>query len=391
MASRSSRQKNASRVTREHALALLEDGARIENPTDELVAAAESLKAIGLISVHLREYVKCVEPRDRDFPPRNRNCQGNIYLEEGQDEDGDEICCPKCQRAVRPYALEKLRHRCLHTAVSQSGAITWIHDRLEKASASVRDLGDGTFRVDGFGDLGVVVCVVDADGYPDRKFNTRDYASTNPICYITINPRAAEARFLKDEWLCRTSLVDLVSGTVDLQRLLSDLAEAAPPGAISKVDIPVYAKGHVLIQPEEKPNAGRLFCVEVHNNSVLIDGQTVINPQAGPRLKLFRILWKQHLDDLSKGSPADSFTALGMRSLLKLMEDEGHRYTDETSLRKVINNLQSDIETAVKRKLGKPISREDVVQTCRMTSQSDSSGGYRLNPVSVAIRAPQTR
>lgn len=391
MASRSSRQKNASRVTREHAAALLEDGARIENPTDELVAAAESLKAIGMISVRLREYVKCVEPRDHDFPPRDRNCQGNIYLEEGQDEDGDEICCPKCQRAVRPHALKKLRHQCLQTTVLQEGAIAWIRARLEEASSSVRDLGDSAFHVSDFGDLGVVVCIVDVDGQGDNRFNVRDYAATNPICYITINPRAAEARFLKDAWLCRASLVDLVSDTVNLQKLLADLGEAGRPDAVGKADIPVFAQGHVLIQPEEKPNAGRLFCVEVHDNSVLIDGQTVINPQAGPRLKLFRILWKQHLDDLSKGIPAESFTALSMRRLLKLMEDDGHRYADETSLRKVINNLQSDIETAVKRKLGKPISREDVVQTCRMTSQSDSSGGYRLNPVSVAIRAPQTR
>lgn len=391
MGSRSSRQKSDSRVTREHAGILLEDGARIENPADELIAAGELLQGMGLVSVRIREYVKCVEPRDRDFPPRNRHCQGHIYLEEGQDEDADEICCPKCQRAVRPYALNKLRHRCLQSTVSQTGAIAWIRARLEDVSSSVRDLGDSAFHVGGFGDLGVLVCAVDADGRADSRFNVRDYAATNPVCYITINPQTAEARFLKDAWICRASLVDLVSGTVDLQELLSDLAEAAPPGAMSKVDIPVYAKGHVLIQPEAKPNPGRLFCIEVHENSVLINGKIVINPQAGPRLKLFRILWKQHLDDLLRGMPAESFTALSMRQLLKLMEGEGHRYSDETSLRKVINNLQSDIETAVKRKLGKPISREDVVQTCRMTSQSDSSGGYRLNPISVAVRAPQPR
>ncbi len=391
MASRSSRQKNASRIKREHAAVLLEDGTRLENPADALVAAAESLQAMGLLSFRIREYVRCAEPRDRDFPPRNRHCQGHIYLEDGQDEGADEICCPKCQRAVRPYALNKLRHRCLQTAVSQSGAITWIRAGLEGLSSSVRDLGDSTFHVSGFGDLGVIVCVVDADGRADSRFNVRDYAATNPIGYIVLNRRAAEARLSKDEWLCRASLVDLVSGTVDLQKLLSDLADAAPPGAMSKVDFPVYAKGHVLIQPEEKPNPGRLFCVEVHGNSVLIDGEIVINPQAGPRLKLFRILWKQHLDDLSTGAAAESFTSLNMRRLLKLMEDEGRRYADETSLRKVINNLQTDIETAVKRKLGKPIGREDVVQTCRMTSQSDSSGGYRLNPVSVTVRAPQAR
>lgn len=391
MASRSSQRRNASRITREHATALLEDGARIENPADDVLAAATALQGMGLIQFRAREYVKCVEPRDRDFPPRNRHCPGDIYLEEGQDEDGDEICCPKCQRPVRPFSLKKLRHHCLQTTVSQTGAVTWIRSRLEEVATSVRDLGDGAFHADGFGELGVVVCIVDADGRADGHFNTRDYAATNKVCYITLNPRVAEARLLKDDWLCRTSLVDLVTETTNLQQLLSELGSASRPNSLARVDIPVYAKGHVLTQPEEAPHPSRLFCVELQDNSVLIDGEIVVNPQAGPRLMLFRILWRQHLQDLSQGLPAESFTALSMRRLLKLMEEEGHRYADETSLRKVINNLQSDIETTVKRKLGKAISREDVVQTCRMTSQADTTGGYRLNPVSVAIRASQAR
>lgn len=389
MVSRSSLRKNASRVARDHAAALLEDGARIEKPSDELLTVAERLRDQGLIDFSIREYVNCSEPRDGDFPPRNRHCPGRIFLEEGQDEDGDEIRCPRCERPVRPYSLGKLRHRLLQTTVHQAGAIAWIRGRLEKLSTDVRDLGEGAFHVGGFGDLGVIVCVVDADGRADSRFNTRDYAATNPICYVTINPRAPEGRFLKDEWVCRAALVDLVTGAAELRKLLVDLAGSPAPKFVGKADIPVYAKGHVLIQPEEQPHPQRVFNVELCDDVVRVDGEIVVNPQAGPRLKLFRILWKQFVEDISKGRSPDDFAALNMRRLLKLMEDEGHRYDDETLLRKVINNLQTDMETAVKRKLGKPISREDIVQTCRMTSQSDTSAGYRLNPFSVAIRPPQ--
>lgn len=391
MASRFSPRKSDSRVAREHATALLEDGARIEKPSDELIAAAEQLHEQGLIDFSIREYVNCSEPRDRDFPPRNRHCQGRIFLEEGRDEDGDEIRCPKCERPVRPYSLGKLRHRLLQTTVRQAGAIAWMCRRLEKMSTDVRDLGDGALHVGGFGDLGVVVCVVDADGRVDTRFNTRDYAATNPVLYVTINPRVPDGRLLKDEWIRRAALVDLIVGDADLRKLLSDLAASPRPMSVCKADIPVYAKGHVLIQPEEKPRPERVFCIELHDNVVLIDGEIVVNPQAGPRLTLFRILWKQFLEDLSKGLPAHEFNALNMRRLLKLMEDQGRRYDDETSLRKVINNLQSDIETVVKRKLGRPIGREDIVQTCRMTSQADTAAGYRLNPFSVAIRPPRSR
>jgi len=386
MASRSSRLKNGSRVTREHAVALLEDGARIDGPSDALVGAANQLQDDGLIEARMREYVCCSEPRDRDFPPRNRHCDGRIFLDDGQDEDGDDIRCPRCERPVHPYRLDKLRHRVLQVSVQQVGAVAWIRTKLEGISSDVRDIGDGAFRVDGFGDLGVIVCVVDADGRPDSKFNTRDYAATNPICYITINPKAPEGRFIKDDWVCRTTLVDLILGTTDLRKLLSSVAESSPPNSVGKADLPVYAKGHVLIQPEETPHPGRRFHVELGDGVVRIDGEIVVNPQAGPRLKVFRILWKHFIEDLSKGLPANEFRAINMRRLLKLMEDEGHRYNDETSLRKVINNLQSDIETAVKRKLGLPISREDIVQTCRTASQADTAGGYRLNPSSVSIR-----
>lgn len=391
MQSQSSRQKNASRVAREHATALLDDGARIDNPCDRLVAAAEHLRSEGLIDFHLCEYVNCVEPRDADFPPRNRNCPGRINLEDGRDEDGDEIRCPSCDRPVRPYALGKLRHRMLRTTVSQSGVIAWVRTQLAGVSSEVRDVDESTFHVSEFGELGVMVCVVDADSRADSKFNTRQYATTNPICYVTISPRVPEGRFLKDEWVRRVALVDLLVGVADMRKYLTELAESSPPDSVGRVDIPVYAKGNVLIQPKERPRSDRVFCVELSESVVRIDGEIVVNPQAGPRLKLFRVLWRQFIKDLADGRSSDEFAALSMRQLLKSMKNEGHNYTDETSLRKVINNLQSDIETAVKRKLGKPIGREDVVQTCRMTSQSDTTGGYRLNPFSVAIRPLQTR
>lgn len=390
MASRSSRPKNASRVNREHAIVLLEDGARIEEPAADLLATAERLRAEGIIAFQVHEYVKCVEPRDRDFPPRNRHCTGHIVLVDGQDEHGDDIRCPKCERPVRPYSLAKLRHQILQVTLQRDGAIAWLIKRMGMIG-QIRDLGDGAFNVDGLGDMGVVVCVVDVDGRADSKFNKRDFAARSPVLYVTLNPKVAEGRFIKDDWLCRVGLVDLLCGAVDLQQALTDCAVASPAGSLKAIDVPVYAKGHVLTQPVEAPHVGRVFYVEMDASTVRVNGEIVVNPQAGPRLALFRILWNQFLADLSAQKSADEFTAMNMRKLLKAMAEADYSYDDETSLRKVINNLQNDVETAVKKKLGVPISREDIVQTCRMQGQSDSSGGYRINPSCVAIRPSQPR
>lgn len=385
MPSRSSPPKSGLPVSREHAALLLEDGARIESPPDALIAAAEHLRGCGLIDFRVSEYVLCVEPRDADFPPRNRNCAGRITLEDGQDEDGNEIRCPACDRAVRPYALNKRRQRVVQTSRSQPGVLSWVRARLEEVASAVTDVDGGAFRAEGFGALGVLMCVVDADG-PASRANSARFAATNHVCYVTMNSQVSDGRFLPDKWVCRLSLADLVSGSVDLRQVLTDLAAAPQPTSISTADPQVYAKGHVPVITEVKPKARRLFVVELGDNVVRVNGEVVVNTQAKPRLALFKLLWEQFVTDLSKGTPAADFTAFSVKKLMTAMKAAGHVYGDEGSLRKLINNLQSDIETAVKRKLGTPISREDVVETCRMEGQSDASGGYRLNPVSVAIR-----
>ena len=68
----------------------------------------------------------------------------------------------------------------------------------------------------------------------------------------------------------------------------------------------------------------------------------------------------------------------------------GKHIDDEMSIRRSINRLQTDIETAVKRKLGLPIDREDIIQTCRWKGQGEGDYGYRINPFTVAARPFQT-
>ena len=392
MASRSSPPKRAAlRLDREHVCRLLEDGARLDSPSPTLVSTAESLRSLGIIAFRQVEYVKCTDPRDGDFSGRKQPCAGQIFIEPGKDEDADDYQCPRCCRAVYPDHHRKQRHQMLQPSLRRIGAVQWLGTRLREVSSNVRELDDGSFHVDGFGDLGVIVCPVDADGCADSRFNTVSFAAHSPVLYVALNARVAEGRFKKDSWLRRVGLVDLLCGTVDLRQALAECVAVAVPQAVAAADVPVYAKGHVLIQPEEEPHKDRLFVVELDGKVVRVDGEIVVNPQAGPRLALFRILWSQFLQDLAAGKAPEDFTALNMKKLLKAMEEAGHRYDDETLLRKVINNLQNDIATAVKRKIGAPIDPQDVVQTCRTTSQSDTSGGYRINPFSVAIRPIQAR
>lgn len=387
MASRSSRRKSGSSVAPEHAARLLDDGRRIETPDEGLLEAAEHLRGLGLIEFVLHEYVVCADHRDRDIRYTNRTCNGRIYLRDGYDEDADDYRCPTCERVVLPITHAKRRHRELRVSVQQDGVLAWLKDKLADVDPDVRSLGEGAFQLPSLGQMGVHVYVVDLDGPSDHRLNDRDRAATEPTCFLAVNPRAFEGRFVSDEWIVRAGLAELVSGQTDLGELLERLAEQVPPATARKATIPVYAKGHVLNQPIEKPHPERLFVVTVEEKTVRVGGQIVIHAQGTQRRALFGVLWRRFLEDMAEELPANEFRAASIAELLDEMEADGQRYDDPDSLRKLINNMQADIEKALKKSQGLPISREDIIQTVRRAGQADGDHGYRINPISVAARA----
>jgi hypothetical protein len=390
MASRSSRRKSGSSVAPEHAARLLDDGRRIGAPDEGLLDAAGQLRGLGLIDFALHEYVVCADHRDRDIRYTNRTCNGRIYLRDGYDENADDYRCPACERVVLPDRSDKLRHPEMRVSICQHGVLAWLKETLAAIDPGTTDLGDGAFLMPGLGQTGVNVYVVDLDGPGDHRFNDRDRAATEPTCFIAVNPRAFEGRFVSDEWIVRASLADLVAGKADLKALMENLADGNAPAASRKATIPVYAKGHVLNQPIEKPHPERLFVVTVEEKTVRVGGQIVIHAQGTQRRALFGVLWRRFLEDLAEELPADEFRAASIAELLEDMEADGQRYDDPDSLRKLINNMQADIEKALKKSQGLPISREDIIQTVRKTGQADGDHGYRINPISVAARAFRT-
>jgi len=127
--------------------------------------------------------------------------------------------------------------------------------------------------------------------------------------------------------------------------------------------------------------------VECGPNTVVVEGETVVAPQAGTRFDVFRILWDQFLDDMRQAVLPEQHRLINIKDIIKEIEARTEKYVeDETSIRRTINRLQSDIETAIKKKLGLPIDREDIVQTCRWKGQGEGDFGYRINPFTVAAR-----
>jgi len=387
MASKSSRRKSGSSNNLDDCARLLCDGFAVDEPPEALVAASEHLRTLGLVEIQWKEYVCCADPQDGDFPPKNRYCRGRIYLDDALDEAGHDLRCPECERPVFPYQYRKRRHREMRTAVSAQGVLAYVPGRLQESAENVREIAAGTYRAEMNG-RDVTVCVVDYCG--DEKYLARDWARTNPTCYIVVNSKHGDEKFLDEAWVARVSLAQVVCGEVDFKKQLHEVAAAGPPQALRNASIAVYARGAPpIVEPVAPTQLKRRFVLECGPNTVRVEGEVVVAPQAGTRFDVFHILWRQFLEDLKAGSPPANFRALSVNDLDSRLQEEGTRHDDVTTIRRAINRLQDDIATALRKRLGLPIDRENIVQTCRSRGQEDKDYGYRINPFTVAARPYQ--
>jgi hypothetical protein len=359
----------------------------VDEPPEALVAASEHLRTLGLVEIQWKEYVCCADPQDGDFPPKNRYCRGRIYLDDALDEAGHDLRCPECERPVFPYQYRKRRHREMRTAVSAQGVLAYVPGRLQESAENVREIAAGTYRAEMNG-RDVTVCVVDYCG--DEKYLARDWARTNPTCYIVVNSKHGDEKFLDEAWVARVSLAQVVCGEVDFKKQLHEVAAAGPPSTVLNASVAVYARGAPpIVEPVAPTRLQRRFVVECGSKTVRVEDEVVVSPQAGTRFDVFHILWQQFLEDLRSECRPGEFHMVTVKDLDAKLQAEGTRHEDVATIRRAVNRLQDDIATAVKKKLGLPIDREDIIETCRWRGQDDKNYGYRINPLTVTARPYQ--
>lgn len=379
MASRSSRPKSSSSNRRELLALLLREGRSISDPTSSVLKAADDLRRSGLVVVERQEFVLCAEPTDRDFSrTKNRSCPGRVYLRQDADEAGHDYRCPECERVVFPAHFRKAQHLELQITVCPDAVIQYVRDQLSHDGLSVKAVSGGVFRLEGAG-RDVHVCI--ADLCADEQFLARDWARNQPTLYVVVDESTMGDRFLPEEWVTSNCLADVLCGQVDLVAAAKRLAQTGAPQQVINASVPLYATGpRPVVAARERDDAGRRFLVEVRKEAVRINGVEVTAPQAKLRFQVFDVLWRKFLEDLRDGKAPDQFRAAGLKELAEQLK------RDEDLIRRTVNRLQEDIETALKKKRGDPIGREDIIETVRRTGQLDIDFGYRINPRTVVAR-----
>lgn len=352
--------------------------------------AAEGLCARRIITTDLREFVRCANPEDGDYPPKNRYCNGLVYLDPRLIESGGELRCPDCERPMYPDHYHKRRFTELVTRVDREGIMAFLINGLEEGGIVAKPIVEGVLRLD-VGPEGVTLCV--AEFCQDQNYLSRERAIQHTTCFVAIDSRDFDERFLREEWIVRVALEDLISSRVDLNQLIRDMAAHGRPRAVANASVPVCERGPspVIIEAASRQPSERRFVVEVGDGIVRIEGVKVVAQQAGPRFILFRTLWQWFLDDFRNELAPSAYRFWPLEKLIEELElQTGKRCNDAMSVRRVVNNLQSDIQETLRQKRGLAIDRDDIVESRPWSGQGDKNFGYRINPFTVAVRPFQS-
>lgn len=388
MVSRSSRRKNASKSSPELLDKLLADGTQ-SRPSAELRVAADDLVERGIIALDERQYVRCANAEDtEDFRyVKNRNCRGRVYLEDGLDLYGDDYKCPDCDRPI--YPGKKKQYDEWRVRLLPNGVKAFVESALKEAGLTWKEKAPWGFRVD-VGDEEVWLCIVDF--CESCQHMTREWAvaNQNKALWLVVHPRGKTERFLQEDWLPVVSLSELLTGGASLNSLLQARAACNPATNLGNPSLPIYTKGRrhpATFETEMPPNPDRLFIVQVGDREVFVNSHRVIARQSSTAFAIFNILHKRFLARFAEDANDEDATAIPAKELCSLLyDDTGGEPASEESLGKAIGRIRQNIEKAIKKNTGMPIDECDVIETVRWKGIGEGEYGYRLNPVSVAIR-----
>lgn len=379
MVSRSSQPKSASSPRLEACRRLLEHGAVLDEPDAALVAVAEDLRRQGVLDFRSTTFVRCAEPRDRDFPPPIRDCPGRVEVDDGLDEECDELCCPECERPVYPLRFSKRQRPALMVELRPEGILAFLAG-LGGDSGPGRMVAPGVLRFD-IGLFGVTVVVVEY--CRDSRFLDRAWAMNQPCLYIAVSP-VAFARILPEDWLARVTLAELLAGPEKLADHLVQIAARSRPAGLLNPVTPVYTPFVPPILDAPVSVASRRFRVALATDGVRVEGVLVAPAKATALVDILAVLIQRFARSLETGAVPDLIT------IYDLADEIGRRRNREVedvdTIRRALNRLQATIADQIRKELGLPIDHDDVIEAVPF-SGAGKVYGYRLNPRTVLLMA----
>lgn len=214
------------------------------------------------------------------------------------------------------------------------------------------------------------------------------WVATQPTCYVLVNAKSARGHLVDERQLHHVLLANMICGDVDLVTAVRQAADSLSSVPIQHGVVPTHRRESTpsFATPKRLSMGEHRFEVALDHDTVWVEGVQVMGSRAGQRLVMFRLLWESFLEDLHCGKEPDEFRAYSLHAIRPLLESRLHKqYPDELTVRRMINRVQANLAKTMQRKLGLPIGREDIVETCAWKRQEATDFGYRLNPLCVVV------
>ena len=365
---------------------LLQDGHVVDEPTaGERAELARLENELELITVSWRKFFLCIDHNDdADLAYAwNRTCDQKLEVDTFGDEDDrrqreDDLRyeCPQCGRVHWPTR----RRRTLYDRAVISMPDSRVQAFFE---AIVLDIDPAAQRLDGVPAYRLQVdgreayaCLIDL--CTETRFATKNFATTNPIAYVTAAPRVFTNRHPEgQEWLQPLPLHELAQGgSAALKEKLIRRMENRGKSVAAEALARAYLPGR---RPEPRVHTRRvgIHDMVISAKVISLDGVEVLFSKAKMQMAVVSALADQHLADLRSQRAADQYRWMRAKALLKRLGDTTK--TDEAeAAAKYVGRARNEMAKRYEEETGIHVDPADIIQS--------SSKGYRLNPTQMSIR-----
>jgi hypothetical protein len=135
------------------------------------------------------------------------------------------------------------------------------------------------------------------------------------------------------------------------------------------------------VSPKIPRELNQKFKVTFIERRLSVNGVTIIHENAKWINCVFRVLLKQHLDDIYAGKPKDEYTFLSIKQITKALESEVRAIShQEQQVRGPIYKIRKCIKNAFD-----TAEINDFIEIRRNGGVDDKGFGYRLNPFKISL------
>lgn len=263
----------------------------IDAPSQQMLEPILKLQAHGFLDVQQQQYVRCVNPLDRDQQyVRNHNCNGRTYLSSEVDEEDYGYQCSDCERVIFPK--KKNKYECLELNPVPSAIKEYVHNLMRKLGCEIEEKPIGILRART--DSGEVqVCFIDWCRDPAALSSGYTHAATT--IYLVLDDRTYGRSVPKDAESFR--LVDLVLTDAHkrFQRRLRQIAkldDSVSGPAVLTASMPIPSPMPSPATPARGQNNIPLIPVPTGTGwsqiqFYLIDGETVAITVPGSKMSRY--------------------------------------------------------------------------------------------------------